>query len=510
MREQPNESDSLREDAESKLALTPPVDAQIQTAEKILHELQVHQIELEMQNDSLRQSHIELEASRDRFVNFYDNSPVAYITFSREALIAEINLTGALLLGFERPKILKHRFDRFVHPDDQGIWQRHFMAVLQHEDKQSCELRIKRIDGSVMYIQLDSLRLQKDAGPSQARSVLQDITERKQTADFLREQQALFEIMEAMTHTGGWTFYPATGMGTWTKECARIHDLPEDTPINVGAGISYYCEEYRQAISDAVRDVSESGKPYDLELEILSAKGRRKWVRTIGQAILDHGKIVKVYGAVQDITIRKHAEEDTILYVKQLERSMHGTLQAVSNMVEFRDPYTSGHERRVGIIASDIAREMGWTDKQCHNLQMIGLVHDIGKIAIPAEILSKPSRLTPLEYEMVKGHAEKGYEVLKDVEFALPIAEIIHQHHERMDGSGYPRGLKGQDILAEARIIAVADVLESMASYRPYRPALGVEVAIREIVDHQGIWFDQQVVDAVLRLIRNKHYQLPT
>ena len=111
---------------------------------------------------------------------------------------------------------------------------------------------------------------------------------------------------------------------------------------------------------------------------------------------------------------------------------------------------------------------------------------------------------------MVKGHAEKGYEVLKDVEFALPIAEIIHQHHERMDGSGYPRGLKGQDILAEARIIAVADVLESMASYRPYRPALGVEVAIREIVDHQGIWFDQQVVDAVLRLIRNKHYQLPT
>lgn len=210
-----------------------------------------------------------------------------------------------------------------------------------------------------------------------------------------------------------------------------------------------------------------------------------------------------------DLTERQRAAERIADYVKQLEGTMRGTLQAVANMVDLRDPYTSGHERRVGLIAADIAREMGWSDDKCQNLQLIGLVHDIGKIAIPAEILSKPTRLTPLEYEMIKTHAEKGYEILKDVEFPLPIAEIIREHHERMDGSGYPRGLKGEEILPEARILAVADVLESMASHRPYRPSLGIEAATRELETHRGTWFDTGVVDAVLRLIREKNYRVP-
>ncbi len=141
---------------------------------------------------------------------------------------------------------------------------------------------------------------------------------------------------------------------------------------------------------------------------------------------------------------------------------------------------------------------------------MIGLVHDIGKIAIPAEILTKPTRLAPLEFEMVKSHAEKGYEILKDVAFPLPIAEIIRQHHERMDGSGYPRGLAGDEIFPEARILAVADVLESMATHRPYRPALGMEVALKEIEDHRGIHFDELVVDAMLSIVRQNDYCLPT
>jgi len=211
-----------------------------------------------------------------------------------------------------------------------------------------------------------------------------------------------------------------------------------------------------------------------------------------------------------DVSERRRAEKKIAAYVKQLEGTMRGTLQAVANMVELRDPYTSGHERRVGLIAADIAREMGWSEEQCQNLQLIGLVHDIGKIAVPAEILSKPTRLTQLEYEMIKSHAEKGYEILKDVEFPVPIAEIIREHHERMDGSGYPQGLKGDQIRPEARILAVADVLESMASHRPYRPALGLEAALREIEGHRGQWFDADVVDAALRLTRRPGYQLPT
>ena len=152
---------------------------------------------------------------------------------------------------------------------------------------------------------------------------------------------------------------------------------------------------------------------------------------------------------------------------------------------------------------------MGWPSDQCQNLQLIGLVHDIGKIAVPAEILAKPTRLSPLEYEMVKTHAEKGYEILKDVEFPLPIAEIIREHHERMDGSGYPQGLSGAQIRPEARILAVADVMESMASHRPYRAALGLQAALKELEDHRGTWFDEQVVDAALRMARRPGYHLP-
>jgi len=212
---------------------------------------------------------------------------------------------------------------------------------------------------------------------------------------------------------------------------------------------------------------------------------------------------------VQDVTESKRAEEKIAAYIRQLEGTMRGTLQAVANMVDLRDPYTSGHERRVGIIAGDIARELGWSEVDAENLQLIGLVHDIGKIAIPAEILSKPARLTPLEYAMIKSHAEKGYEILKDVEFPLPIAEIIREHHERIDGSGYPRGLRGSEIRLEARIIAVADVLEAMASHRPYRPSLGLDAAVAELETHRGTWFDVDVVDATVRLIREKGYQLP-
>ena len=211
----------------------------------------------------------------------------------------------------------------------------------------------------------------------------------------------------------------------------------------------------------------------------------------------------------QDITERKRAEAKIAAYVSQLEQSMEKTLHAVATMVEMRDPYTAGHEQRVGLIAAAIAREMGWPEDRCHHLELVGLVHDIGKIAVPVEILSKPTRLTPLEFEMVKIHAEKGYEILMDIKFDLPVAEIIREHHERIDGSGYPHGLKGEQILPEARILAVADVLESMASHRPYRPALGIDAAVQEIISHRGIWFDADVVDAMLRLVEKKGHALP-
>jgi HD-GYP domain-containing protein (c-di-GMP phosphodiesterase class II) len=173
-----------------------------------------------------------------------------------------------------------------------------------------------------------------------------------------------------------------------------------------------------------------------------------------------------------------------------------------------RDPYTSGHQTRSADLARAIATEMGLPQDTIEGLRMAGSIHDIGKLSIPAEILSKPTKLTDIEFSLIKEHSQKGYEMLTDVESSWPLAQIIYQHHERMDGSGYPRNLKGDEILMEARIMAVADVVEAMASNRPYRPALGIEAALTEIEKNKGIFYDNDVADACLKLFREKGFKL--
>jgi putative nucleotidyltransferase with HDIG domain len=209
-----------------------------------------------------------------------------------------------------------------------------------------------------------------------------------------------------------------------------------------------------------------------------------------------------------DMTDRKEAEEKLESTLRTLRKAMGGTIQAIVQVVERRDPYTAGHQRRVADLARSIAAEMRLSRDMIEGVRMAAVIHDIGKISVPAEILSKPGKLTGIEFELIKEHARSGYEILKDVEFPWPIAEIIHQHHERLDGSGYPRGLSSRSILMEARIIALADVFEAIASHRPYRPALGVAVALDEIGRQSGILYDPDVTDACFRLFRTQGYSL--
>jgi putative nucleotidyltransferase with HDIG domain len=176
--------------------------------------------------------------------------------------------------------------------------------------------------------------------------------------------------------------------------------------------------------------------------------------------------------------------------------------------IESRDPYTAGHQQRVTQLVSALAQEMGLSEKEVEGVKMASLIHDIGKISIPAEILSKPGKLTEIEFSLVKTHAQAGYEILKDIEFPWPIAQIVLQHHERLDGSGYPLGLKDKKILLEAKIIGVADVVEAMASHRPYRPGLGIEKALEEISQKKGILYSPEVVDICIKLFTEKGFKL--
>jgi putative nucleotidyltransferase with HDIG domain len=186
---------------------------------------------------------------------------------------------------------------------------------------------------------------------------------------------------------------------------------------------------------------------------------------------------------------------------------MEDTVQAIAATVEMRDAYTAGHQQRVAVLAAAIANEMGLSADAIHGLRLASLVHDLGKIHIPAEILSRPGKLTSIEYELIKSHPQSGYEILKPITFPWPIAEIVLQHHERLDGSGYPKGLKGDAILLEARILAVADVVEAMTSHRPYRSALGLDAALQEIRQGSGTLYEAAAVEACLILMRDGRFK---
>jgi len=203
---------------------------------------------------------------------------------------------------------------------------------------------------------------------------------------------------------------------------------------------------------------------------------------------------------------REHLEQMVAARTAKLEETLDGIVQVVAQTVESRDPYTAGHQRRVADFACAIAKEMEFSTDQIKGIRMAGIIHDLGKISVPSEILSKPGRLNDNEFALIKGHPQVGYDILKGIEFRWPIAQMIYQHHEREDGSGYPQKLKAENILMEAKILAVADVVEAMSSHRPYRPALGMDVAMGEILKNRGCLYDPAVVDACKTVVQDKKF----
>ena len=204
---------------------------------------------------------------------------------------------------------------------------------------------------------------------------------------------------------------------------------------------------------------------------------------------------------------RKRAEDESKQYSEKLQALMADITKAIAVATEMRDPYTSGHQQRVTQLACAIAKEMGLSGEVLAEIRVAGSLHDIGKMYVPGEILSKSGGLAGVEFDLIKTHPEAGYSILKTIEFPWPVAQIVLQHHERMDGSGYPAGLSGDDILLEARILGVADVVEAMASHRPYRPALGINKALEEISQKSGSLYDPEVVDACLKLFAEKKFK---
>lgn len=269
------------------------------------------------------------------------------------------------------------------------------------------------------------------------------------------------------------------------------------------------CSLYTQESDSFTNEVNITDWKVTRELTMIKKDGIEITVAETVVAIrFESGAIQYFDGILEDITERKKAQQQVQQSLERLQKTIKEIIQAISYIGEVRDPYTAGHQRRVAQLSFEIAKMMGLRDEQYEGLTMAAFVHDIGKILVPADILSKPGKLTKPEFDMIKDHTRIGYEILKNIEFPWPIANIVLQHHERLDGSGYPSGLSGEQIIIEARILAVADVVEAMSSHRPYRPTLGIDKALEEINRNRGTLYDSDVVDACMKLFTDKGFNL--
>jgi PAS domain S-box-containing protein len=339
---------------------------------------------------------------------------------------------------------------------------------------------------------------------------VEDVTEQKIAQDALLLAEAKYRSIFENAVEGIFQTTPEGRFISINPAVVHIHgyDSIEDMMNAIsGTGTKqlYVNPEKRKEYMHLLKD---KGRVENFEAEMYKKDGTRIWTSMNVRAARDNaGNILYFEGTVEDITERKHLEEKLVRTVESLRRAINATIQTLAAAVETKDPYTAGHQRQATDLARMIAAEMGLSADTIEGVRMACSIHDIGKISIPAEILSKPTKLSDIEFSLIKTHSESGYNMLKDVESPWPLADIVIQHHERIDGSGYPKGLKGNEILIEARIIAVADVVEAISSHRPYRAAKGIDTALEEIEHNAGILYDREVVEACLRLFREKEFK---
>jgi len=675
----PIDPDELRRRAEGSSDGAAASMLEPEDAATLLHELNVHQIELEMQNEELRAVHFDLDRQREKYFELFDQAPSGYLTSDGEGIVTEANLTAANLLGVKREELVGHAVRDFVVPEDQDDLYLLMRALDATGAPQSHEMGLQRNTGSGPTedtIAFPALVHAQPGDPSSgtslgARIAFTDITQLRQAraaalarheiAEYAQEHSLDETIQRAMdaievatdskmgffhfvdddqeslqlqtwstatlasecTAAGRGTHYPVSEAGVWAN-CLRegrplIHNdymslpnrrgLPSGhvpivreltVPVLRGGKVRVVLgvgnkpvdytdadldlvvqladltvdlvlakradEEMRdaqallQAIADGTSDavfvkdlegryllfnkagaavtgkspeevlghddtfifpaqeaaavmegdraVMAGGVVKTYEERVTTQDGLTVYSSTKGPVLAPDGSVRGIFGISRDTTQQAvveaalRASEGRLRdALEQVSAAFDSSIELLAQVVETRDPYTAGHERRVSELSVRIAQEMGMSEDDVEEIRIAALIHDVGKISVPAEILSKPGALATMEFELIKAHSVAGYNILTAARFAEPIAEIVYQHHERCDGSGYPRGLVADQILRSAKIIMVADVVEAMSSHRPYRAALGIDVARKEVERGAGREYDAAVAEACGRVL---------
>ena len=420
--------------------------------------------------------------------------------------VLDVNQAFCDMLGYTRAEILRMRVSDWDAQWNEAEIKAKIRDVVGRQ--QFFETLHRRKDGTLINVEV-AVATSAFEGQTLLFASARDITKRKRAEAARHESDERFRVLVEQSIAGLYVIQDGAIVYV-NPRCAEIFGYQNIEEI-LGRPIQdFVIPAERASVTKGLgRKLSGQIENSRCTFRALRGDGTETEIGVDGRPSIYGGRPA-IMGLLQDISERKSAERQILDYVARLERALRSTVQVASTIGEMRDPYTAGHEQHVSEIAVAIGAELGLDETQCDGLRVIGLLHDIGKINIPAEILAKPRRLSDLEYALVKQHPQQGHEILKGVEFRWPVSDTVLQHHERMDGSGYPHGLKGDQIILEARIVAVADTLEAMAAHRPYRAGLGLDLALEEIESGSGAKYDPEVAGACLRIFREKGFALPT
>lgn len=440
-----------------------------------------------------------------RYKSIYENAPVGIFYTTLEGDIIDVNPAAAKILGYcDKEELIEAIKQKSIA---RALWadpsvRDEMVKVVEKTGKWEKEgLEFLNKKGKIVVIDLVVSAIANEPHVF-IESFMEDVTRHIQLEDELRMKNNVFNCSISANSIadlkGNLTQVNKSFLKMWG------YHAKEDV---IGKNIREFLQEEK-----VVRDIIDTLNMSDSWIgEYIAVKGDKSTFMALGSATTlrdEDGNKIGYQSSVLDITLRKQAIARWQQSMEQMNTLLDETIAAMSEIVESKDPYTAGHQKKVQRLACAIADKMGLSEHKKAGIRVASLIHDIGKIAIPADILSNPGKLNHAEMELLRTHASTGYDIVSKISFPWPIADIIVQHHERLDGSGYPHELKEGDILLESKILAVADVVEAMASHRPYRPAMGVEAALEEIKKERGTFLDKDVVDACVKLLTENGFTI--
>ena len=449
-----------------------------------------------------RETEAALQETEERYRSLVETSTDAIISIDEQMRVIQWNRAASDLFGYSKELIMGKPLDilipaKFKEQHREGI--RRFLATKEAKlVGKTAEFEGLRKNGTTCPVEI-SLSASQDNGAWTFTSIIRETTERRQALQALRESEEKYRNLfeDSKDAVLIWT---AEGNILGVNQ-ATLETFDYSIEDIIGTDISeLFCNPEELRMFKVKLDKERAIRGHEIQIRKKNGSALDcLFTATIRQG--RDGKILGYQGIIRDVTQLKRTLET-------LRKSIGAVTQAMCVVVESRDPYTAGHQKRVAALARAIALEMQLSSDQVDAVSMAGSLHDIGKIAVPAEILTSPGKIQSKAFELIKDHPQTGYDILQGIEFPWSIAEIILQHHEAMDGSGYPNGLSGNEIMLEARILMVSDVVEAIASHRPYRAALGIDKALEEITLNKGVRYDADVVEACLRLFSEKCYKI--